>query len=82
MTEEEARTKWCPFTNSISWIRVNGATTGAISVNRALNQDSGEVVVTACMLCIASDCAAWREDKRPLRKKKDGVGYCGLAGKP
>lgn len=48
MTEEEARTKWCPF------VRIGNYLSGG-----SLNRDpTGEI--KANMKCIASDCMAWR----------------------
>lgn len=77
MTEEEARTKWCPFGRVYS---PNGAynrteTTAAAGPSR----------------CIASNCMAWRWIKDPvtnlftfgkeLPSYEGEHGYCGLAGK-
>lgn len=76
MTEEEAKTKWCPFSRFYS-------TTGAF--NR-----SGDGIDRASK-CIGSGCMAWRWIKDPvtdlfthgkeLPDYKGEHGYCGLAGK-
>lgn len=97
MTEEEAKTKWCPS------VRVSGVGTfdnGEWSTNRddAVKQEN--------LCCIGSACMAWRwhgpEDAGPnedyvlakdhpsadpsfiggQRKLRFPSGYCGLAGKP
>ena len=78
MTEDEAKTKWCPFQRQ-SEQGVGG------SYNRPTNGGFG---------CIASDCMAWRKLDQigigPNGEKRDrdldgrtrwvDRGYCGLAG--
>lgn len=70
MTEEEAKTKWCPFAIEASFNRVG--------INRNLNGDP----ITPC---IGSQCMAWRylEGHSPEDTKKgfQTKGYCGLGGK-
>lgn len=83
MTEEEAKTKWCPFARSFYWAgtEVNGQ---AVSVNRYVSEgDEGDgkphaipTTPHADCLCIGSACMAWRwepDTKRgpgPLEEKK------------
>lgn len=67
VTEEKAKTKWCPFAR----VRDAGAS-GVTSVNFT----NGKTIK-----CLASDCMAWREDTRFGEPGKH-PGYCGLAGKP
>lgn len=77
MTEDEAKTRWCPF------IRIAPATESHHAVtnreDRAL--DIGPVTTN----CIGSSCMAWRWlAEQPIR---NGVvarteGFCGLAGRP
>ena len=76
MTEDEAKTKWCPF--------VRQSTTVSATYNRT---DSGGAPKSC--LCIAGDCMAWRwladytpNAKGQMRKIQTAYGYCGLAGKP
>lgn len=73
MTEDEAKTKWCPFVRAV----LPGTTLPA--GNRGVGPDGTEGVKGA--RCIASACMAWRWDERtdyaPVRQ-----GYCGLAGSP
>lgn len=81
-TEEEAKTKWCPFARAHAIC--NG---GTLALNRAV----GGGVWTDCR-CIASACMAWRWCGRdPLEAQtlggtpistKPEKGYCGLGGKP
>ena len=83
MTEDEAKTKWCPFAREFS-----SADIGAVAVNREGARLS---------FCIASACIAWREEPPPPRWEKTETGavwqralgtetpavhgYCGLAGR-
>lgn len=73
MTNEEAKTKWCPYAAS----RVcSYATNGGVEWHQFIQENglNGK--------CIGSDCAAWRTIKdEPESFPYDG-GYCGLAGKP
>ena len=74
MTEEEAKSKWCPHVRSYAggW-----------------NADSSHRIPTVAR-CIGSDCMAWRwvqdelttfiaNDKTVVTPSEHG--YCGLAGK-
>jgi len=84
MTEEEAKTKWCPMTRKAIYSDPTGGFdtiyNGAVYGN-----------------CIASACMAWREERLFTRDNikltihPDGnvtdngpppTGYCGLAGRP
>lgn len=70
MTEQEAKTRWCPF--------VRHADTGG-SFNRGSEQDNavnaGRSQGACPCRCIGSECMAWRWSSRV---REDG--YCGLAG--
>ena len=75
MTEDEAKTKWCPHA------RVHKGEGG----NR-YPMDIDAVGVSAYTRCIGSGCMMWREVSSQ-RKEIDGKlvmygGHCGLAGKP
>ena len=82
LTEEEARTKWCPFYQTMA---VSTASDDIIEgTNRA--GKFGEQFRPAC---IASECMAWRWGQDVPRRVKGEddhdmyrAGYCGLAGKP
>lgn len=70
MTEEEAKTKWCPFVRVAAGMR-------DLAYNRAPNDSP--IKHTAC---IGSACMAWRETHRVTDANVDPRdGYCGLAGK-
>jgi hypothetical protein len=97
MTEEEAKTKWCPFARvSMAWQSSIG------SANRGLTEDEKPLAN-----CIGSACMAWRwegflrqgSDRKPYlavtereayearsdvydNRNVARVGFCGLAGKP
>lgn len=84
MTEDEAKTKWCPFYRSAS----NG---GYTVDNRAPNDDYAGKGFQR-FNCIASACMAWRHTYDTTDAFKAAMddsfsaaptgGYCGLAGKP
>ena len=77
MTEDEARTKWCPM-----------SIVAGREGNRVGDGISGDIHYAS--MCIASDCMMWRWDwdlkKTDVRDPEDGNlpsgGYCGLANKP
>ena len=68
MTEQEARTKWCPSVR----VELFG---NAVVVNRY----KGKLEET--YNCIASDCMMWRWHS-PSKSPEKRSGYCGLGGKP
>lgn len=77
MTEDEAKTKWCPF----SRMAEDMGASKAASANRAI------VGLDRHTLCIGSACMAWRSVTQTVRTsrrtgKTETVGHCGLAGKP
>jgi hypothetical protein len=67
MTEDEAKTKWCPA------FRGNDH-----GVNRPLDLDTNALMGR----CIASACMAWRWDYPHVQtnKPEEREGHCGLAG--
>ena len=65
MTEDEAKTKWCPHARKVF----------PYSEAPAHNREADDAPATKC---IASECMAWlREPVVDDRKR----GYCGLGGK-
>jgi len=75
MTEDEAKTKWCPFVRAISYGSPSPTEDHMYITNRE-GPDS---------LCIGSECMAWRTYELRIGAKSvipDGQGYCGLAGRP
>lgn len=75
MTEEEAKTKWCPFTHSAYLIKLDAEETLVSSSDRSLPSASAT-------RCIASACMAWRWHYSSRGEKPDRPpgGHCGLAG--
>lgn len=74
MTEEEAKTKWCPFARGCG---------GESGVNRSyiINPERNAEEYP----CIGSACMAWRlTGTHDGRRGEAGApqGYCGLAGRP
>ena len=81
MTEDEAKTKWCPHARASNAYAELGT-----SVNRGSKGDADK----DC-LCLGSICMAWRWLLTPEEAKENNdnelledteAGYCGLAGKP
>ena len=81
MTQKEAKTKWCPMVR-LAWA-LNGGSAGygntAITANR---WGSGDPLEGS--LCIGSACMMWQWEIAPYPgdNQDDGIGFCGLAGKP
>jgi hypothetical protein len=86
MTEDEAKTKWCPAVRFAPW---TGSGSGMVD-NRG---DPFDPMRVPC--CVASDCMAWRAHKEMFRNTTTGkltdfdnsghgkwikLGYCGLVG--
>lgn len=86
MTEDEAKTKWCPFYRTCA--------SGHYMLDNRAPNDPGHAESAPPFdryHCIGSACIAWRatdneggpwspdEEKEPVSKP---AGYCGLAGKP
>ena len=74
MTEDEAKTKWCPHTRQAvaidckEWSQMTATTS-----NRNL---PGGAEVDGCN-CIAAGCMAWRR----FYDTGDAIGYCGAFGR-
>lgn len=98
MTEDEAKTKWCPFVrvaslheskNPREWIGVAGANR-AVSSGIVDKKGVGDDGLPDAARCIGSACMAWRYERRRfetndegrVREALGGAGYCGLAGAP
>lgn len=84
MTEDEAKTKWCPHVRHTALPMSNGD--AAVYDNR-----SSEVAFHVVGCCIASDCMAWRwhpnwgnspENPDACIELPPIEGFCGLAGRP
>ena len=68
ITEEEAKTKWCPLAR----IAAIGSA-GSVSANRV---SDGKNIDTSRSLCIASECMAWCWDNRKVGHDPE---YAGIA---
>jgi hypothetical protein len=83
MTEDEAKTKWCPFARVAEPWRYVSTSTGPMPVAApAVNRGSDAQLFSASH-CIASACMAWRWHR--ASEHVDGYGenqrgFCGLAG--
>ena len=72
MTEDEAKTKWCPF------VQITAESDDYIPQTNRF-----EVASKGGTRCIGSACMAFRwVDKQDWETIKDAKVYCGLAGKP
>lgn len=91
MTEDEAKTKWCPFARAVeSGEAGNSAPRNCVTM---VDEDpprklAAELIGTSC---IGSACMAWRWLRTPEQarlsvlgsdQEKISSGHCGLAGKP
>lgn len=92
-TEEEAKTKWCPFARQLVSIETDDPLRKgpqfATSANRYQNNDMAACISSACMAWCAIH--QWRyHSNEPWLTGDDGggaveertVGFCGLIGKP
>ena len=81
MTEDEAKTKWCPFAQSrIVAVEIpNGAaiTRTFGGENVVFNGVSSRLPV---LTCVGSGCMAWVDEGASAEWER--TGRCGLAGKP
>lgn len=89
MTEDQAKTKWCPFARQV--VSIQHADGSHIAIGSANRSEGGMLG-----MCVGSQCMAWR--KRPtgdvggMRIGSKGEilelgrpamgGFCGLAGRP
>ena len=96
MTEDEAKTKWCPFARVAGPVQSKAE---GVSYNRWPPSDGTMKTMlreTPTARCIGSRCMAWRWHLKgtdpdliaarqypdvPEPNEPDG-GYCGMAGKP
>ena len=76
MTEDEAKTKWCPMARFLDGDDIGGANRWRVTTHDGLAHKE--------CLCIGSDCMMWREVERVNKQSSDlyTVGYCGLGGTP
>ena len=90
LTEEEAKTKWCPMVRAVA---IRGGTFGSPEpIGNRIAADQNELPKVT--QCIASGCMMWRQHASDESWTVQGEsktktlpaglrrGYCGLAGKP
>lgn len=70
MTEDEAKTRWCPMVRSLYSSAVFG-----VGLNRGLPNNSAA-------RCCGSSCMMWRWTLPGYKEASTAQGYCGLGGKP
>ena len=84
MTEDEARTKWCPMVHKRQNILVHDALDGDVKVKvfGVANDEMGK------NKCIASDCMIWVPERNETKEVIKGNfitvingGCCGLTGR-
>jgi hypothetical protein len=82
MTEEEAKTKWCPYGAGVpTLVSISGGNT--MAENQTVTYHDGPKEKARC---IAYQCMAWRwrgprhYEGAEGYSKPPRVGYCGLAG--
>lgn len=92
LTEEDAKTKWCPFARVIAGAIEGKGGTVSPPYNRFAALETGSHPNPVDARCIASECMAWRWSKfnqsnlnlpkelTPPPPRPD-EGFCGLAGK-
>ena len=82
MTEQEAKTKWCPFARVSAVFRYSHEENRTNEFAVAYNRSATDSPVTA--RCIGSACMAWRWEVKlkVINSPADESGYCGIAGKP
>lgn len=81
MTEEEAKTKWCPFSRTMG---IDGDVIMP-AANRVFMFDGDNKLTfphPEMCACLASKCMAWVWEKTPNSAIKRTHGRCGLAGRP
>jgi hypothetical protein len=90
MTEDEAKTKWCPFARTVE----HGGAGTSMPRNRVVLISTEPATVLIENLiginCIASACMAWVQTDNEAPPSKEGdpepvykpAGRCGLASRP
>jgi hypothetical protein len=87
MTEEEAKTKWCPMARGVNESGGNRIAYGSAGDGPVEDDYTTEAAMK--YPCIGSACMAWRWDSVGMEYehagyggKARGKGHCGLAGRP
>lgn len=80
ITEDEAKTKWCPMARVILDYSVQPDTQAVASANRGEADETDQIFTGS--RCIGSGCMMWRSEVGPASRRATGRGFCGLAGVP
>ena len=80
MTEDEAKTKWCPFARVYN-LSIEGHHGAYNRVVIGDEEDAFDSTNDAEGKCVASQCMAWRIFPGRVGEF-ESPGYCGLAGRP
>lgn len=77
MTEDEAKTKWCPMSRTVRGMNVGMVVS---NFNRVWDEKGGPEILPATN-CIGSGCMMWRWETKleSLNLPQYESGYCGLA---
>lgn len=72
MTEDEAKTKWCPFAR----VGFYSPATMHYPAEHALlgNREAADGALQPASLCIGSACMAWREREPQIERRQTGLG--------
>lgn len=84
VTEERAKTKWCPFVRGLLANIDPEDTHTVLPDSVAFNRVIPPADVNGGCACVGSQCMAWQWAfiTKPLPKPgSPKIGYCGLAGK-
>ena len=93
MTEDEAKTKWCPFASVTTYDKYAGEFKSGVTVGMCASNKTSEGTIRDGARCIGNECAVWRsfgprttinpQDRDSYGNLKQyEYGCCGLAGKP
>lgn len=86
MTEDEAKTKWCPFVRmAVGTVAEDGESNVPLvgaTPNRFVDRNSGRWSYPKGAACIGSACMAWRDAPLNRQPNVGRAGYCGLSGRP
>jgi hypothetical protein len=98
LTEDEAKTKWCPMVRLVVAER-DGSDGAGVNFNRTAIRNTSEYGTPHAAMCIGAGCMMWRWHEPWTSATEEGVGgdlvlrlsrkpgepkrgFCGLAGRP
>lgn len=84
MTEDEAKTKWCPFVRAVTGAIYDDGRSNHATCQPAINRivDDTKWAFPKGVACIGSACMAWRWKGKAAFEGQpiERYGRCGLAG--